>query len=246
MLPPVENICVPSASVPVCCGDEGPASGAGFVHPTSLDVLPDGTVAIFDSGVASNGRFAMVRAVTPDGNFHRVAGRGTAGESGDGGPALAARISAGSSIAGGTDGSILLVEADTNRVRRVTPNGRIETVAGTGARGSGGDGGSALAAQLHGPASISPAADGGYFVAAGGDGHVRRVAPDGAISTVGTVSSRWNIGKSLLRLTGLANGGVAVSDGRTPRVRAVDGSDRMVAISQQAHPHARLDRHRKF
>jgi hypothetical protein len=225
---PVENVCVPAADVGEWCGDGGPADRAGLVHPTSLDVLPDGTVVIFDSGTASEGRFAMVRAVTRDGIIHRVAGTGAAGESGDGGPAVAARIAAESSIAGRLDGSFLLAEADANRVRRVTPDGRIETVAGTGVRGSGGDGGAAVAAQLDAPASISTAPDGGYFLAHGGDGRIRRVAPDGTISTVGAVTPRWQFGESLLRLTALANGNVAVADGRTVRELVPNGTTRIL------------------
>ena len=166
----------------------------------------------------------MVREVTPDGIIQRVAGTGEAGESGDGGPARAARIAMHSTLAGLPDGSFLIAEADASRVRRVTVDGRIETVAGTGARGFSGDGGPAAAARLDQPASVSTTLDGGYVVVDGGDGRIRRIAPDGTISTIGAVKPRNLAGASLLRIAALGDGDVAVTDGRTVRRLTPGGS----------------------
>lgn len=211
--PPVENVCVPASNGAEWCGDGGPARRAGVIHPSSLDVLPDGTVVIFENGTASQGRFAIVRAVTPDGVIHRIAGTGQAGESDGGGRALNARVAADSTIAARPDGSFLIAEREGNRIRQVTPDGRIDTVAGTGARGTSGDGGPARAATLDRPLSVSTTPDGGYVVA-DADGRIRRIAPDGTISTFATVKPRSLGGFPLLTLTAVANGDIVVGNGK--------------------------------
>jgi hypothetical protein len=247
--PPVEGVCIADRYVfAAWCGDGGPARRAGLVHPTALGVLPGGSLVIFDSGTTPQGHFAMVREVTPDGIIRRVAGTGEAGESGDGGPARAARIAMHSTLAGRPDGSFLIAEADSNRVRRVTPDGRIETVAGTGARGFSGEGGPATAARLDRPASVTTTPDGGYLVVDGGDGRIRRIAPDGTISTFGAVKPRNSLGQSLLRIAALTDGDVALTDGKTVRrltpggadatlwtiPRAANGEDSVTAVAQAA------------
>jgi hypothetical protein len=76
------------------------------------------------------------------------------------------------------DGGFLIADAGNNRVRRVSPSGRITTVAGSSAQGSGGDGGAATTAQLNGPEGVAATADGGFLIAAAGNNRVRYVDAD--------------------------------------------------------------------
>jgi RHS repeat-associated protein len=116
----------PWASVPNC-GDGESARNAGFGAPWDLAVGPDGSVYVTESGNES------VRVISPDGIVRRIAGDGTGldGFSGDGGPATSARMSGEGGIELGPDGSIYLHQP--RRIRRISPQGIITTIAGTGA-----------------------------------------------------------------------------------------------------------------
>src|SRR5256885_7203611 len=65
----------------------------------------------------------------------RVAGNGRAGNSGDGGPAIAAQLSFPAGIAADAAGNLYVADRDASVVRKVTLDGTISTVAGTGAAG---------------------------------------------------------------------------------------------------------------
>src|SRR6185437_15870125 len=119
-----------------------------------------------------------------------VAGNGTAGFSGDDGPATQAMLSQPFAVAVASDGSVFIADTDNHRIRRVGPDGIITTVAGNGTSGFSGDGGPALQATL-GPVGVAVAADGTVYVAETeigvstiGNNRVRRIRPDGIITTV--------------------------------------------------------------
>src|SRR5204863_3030518 len=124
-----------------------------------------------------------VRRVGTDGIIATVAGTGAFGSSGDGGPATAARLAAPSGLAVGPDGSLYISDTLNNRIRRVTADGIIRTVVGTGAGGFGGDGGPATSAQLFVPKGIAIAADGRLYIADAANARVRLVGTDGIIRT---------------------------------------------------------------
>ena len=160
---------VAGTAAPGFSGDGGPATSAqlNLVHGVAL--LPDGSMVLADT---SNHR---IRRVSPNGTITTVAGTGTFGFSGDGGPATAAQIAAPRGIASLADGTILFPDSGNHRVRRISPAGVITTVAGTGTPGSLGDGGPASAAQLNLPFGVSPLADGGFLIADAGNSRIRRV-----------------------------------------------------------------------
>jgi streptogramin lyase len=113
-----------------------------------------------------------------------VAGSGPSGDSGDGGLAIEARLSEPSGLAVGPDGSIFIADRANERVRRVDSHtGVIATVAGTGKAGSSGDGGLATAARLRRPERVALGPDGSLFISDTGNHKVRRVTPDGVITT---------------------------------------------------------------
>jgi hypothetical protein len=139
--------------------------------------MPDGGLLIADAAAA------RVRRVSPTGIITTVAGTGTRGISGDGGPATAAQIYDPQGVAAMPDGGFLIADGDYV-VRRVSPTGTITTVAGTGVPGSAGDGGPATAAQLNVPNAVAVTADGGFLIADTGNRRIRRVSPTGIITTV--------------------------------------------------------------
>lgn len=161
-------------------GDGGPANQAGLDGPQDVAVAADGAYYIADF---YNDR---VRKVDPSGTITTIAGKGNAftsnrgGFSGDGGPATDAELHGPDGVAVGPDGSVYIADRLNNRVRRVDPQGIITTIAGNGDSRTAGDGGPATAASLGGPNDLAISADGTIWVAAG---DLRRIAPDGTIST---------------------------------------------------------------
>src|SRR4029079_7218122 len=75
-------------------------------------------------------------------------------------------------------------DSNNHRIRRVSPSGTITTVAGTGQVGFSGDGGRATAADLGLPVDVAATRDGGFLIADYGNNRIRRVLPNGTITTV--------------------------------------------------------------
>lgn len=144
---------------------------------TGVAIGADGSVYFADQSQS------VIRRVT-DGTVVIVAGSGTSGFSGDGGPATAARISAPVGVAIGADGSIYFADTSNHRIRRVSPDGTINTVAGSGTAGYSGDGGPAIAARISRPTGLAVGGDGSVVFADAGNNRIRRVTPDGLINTV--------------------------------------------------------------
>ncbi len=168
-------------------GDGRPASEARLRHPTGLAMGPAGDLFVADTG---NHR---VRAIQPSGLIRTVAGGGDDGFSGDGSSATEAMLSEPAAVAVDAAGTVLIADSANHRIRRVA-SGVIETVAGTGLRGFGGDGGPAGRAALRFPKGISFDGAGNIFVADTGNNRVRRIAADGRISTVMGTGARGREG----------------------------------------------------
>lgn len=201
-------------------GDGGPATAAqlNLVHGVAL--LPDGSMVLADT---SNHRIRRVA----NGVITTIAGTGTFGFSGDGGPAIAAQIAAPRGIATLPDGSILFPDSGNHRVRRISPTGVITTVAGTGTAGFSGDGGPALAAQLNLPFSVSPLPGNAaaFLIADAGNNRIRRVAADGTISTVASQLA------SPHAVAALSDGGFVVADTNANRVVRVSATGAMASVA---------------
>jgi len=122
--------------------------------------------------------------VDKDGALAVVAGTGTCGFSGDGGPAVAAQVDDPNGIAFDSAGNLYFADANNHRIRRIDRNGIITTVAGTGTPGFGGDGGPGTSAQLDHPFGIGMAR-GDLLYIADADNHRVRVLrlSDGVIAT---------------------------------------------------------------
>jgi YD repeat-containing protein len=158
-------------------GDGGPAGAAQLNNPSAVVVAPDGTAYVSET---SGHR---VRRVGPDGIVTTVAGSGSAGSTGDGKPATTARLNFPRQLALGPDGTLYIADSANHRIRRVGPDGTMTTAAGTGTAGSDGDGGPASAAQLNTPFGVAVGPDGGLYIGDTNNHRVRRVAPDGTLTT---------------------------------------------------------------
>jgi len=206
-------------------GDGGPATSAELSYPTSIYVDGSGNIFIADAG---NSR---IRKVTASGNITTVAGNGTAGFSGDGGPATSAALYAPTGVYLDGSGNIFIADVNNNRVRKVTASGNITTVAGNGTHGFSGDGGTATSAELKWPSDIYVDGSGDIFIADGGNNRIREVIASGNITTVagnGTAGFSGDGGLAtaaeLNTPTGLyldGSGNILIADSSNNRIRKV-------------------------
>ena len=158
-------------------GDGGPPLSVSFDRPVAVAVEASGGVLICDSG---NQRVRRVSA----GIVSTVAGNGTAGYSGDGTLATAAELNQPSAVIAAPDGRIYIADTGNRRVRMITADGRISTLAGNGAMGFSGDGQPATSAALSRPRGLALDAAGNLLIVDQNNHRLRCVAPDGTISTL--------------------------------------------------------------
>ncbi len=100
-----------------------------------------------------------------------------------GGPNDRTKLLSAVDVVAAADGTVYVVDGDGCRVWRVGPDGTATVAAGTGTRGFSGDGGPAVAAQLNKPSGVALGPDGSLYIADARNERIRRVAPDGVIST---------------------------------------------------------------
>ena len=170
----------------LCCysGDGGPATAAS-ISAYSL---------AFDSaGYLYIGGYGSVRKVSSGGTITTVAGNGTPGFSGDGGLATNARLSYAYGLAV-SGGNVYLSDTFNYRVRNVSSDGKINTVAGNGTSGYSGDGGLGVNAELGPPYGLVADASGSVYIADSSNYRVRKLAVDGTITTVAGTGSYGNSG----------------------------------------------------
>jgi len=166
---PLGLLCVPYVAVSLL-GDGGPAVAARLSAPTSVTIDDAGNLFIADT------RHYRIRKVDASGLITTVAGDGTEGFSGDGGPATSARLSYPYGVAVDTFGNLFIADVGAQRVRKVGASGTITTVAGNGAYGFSGDGGPAANARLSGPHGVALDTSGNLFIADTFNNRVRKVA----------------------------------------------------------------------
>lgn len=157
-------------------GDGCPATNAMVSAVTGMAVDAAGNLYFCDSG---NFR---IRQVSPSGVINTIAGNGTPGYSGDGGPATQATLLPPTSVAVDGSGNIYFTDPLNFRVREISAQGTITTIAGNGKQGYGGDGGIAISEGLSYPVGVAVGSGNVYI--SDGIGNIREVTPDGAISTI--------------------------------------------------------------
>jgi sugar lactone lactonase YvrE len=118
------------------------------------------------------------------GTITTLAGTGTPGYTGDGGPAAKAQLGAPSCVAVDAAGDVFIGDSEKNVVREVNASGTISTYAGTGTAGYSGDGGPATAAELYAPTACAVDSAGDLYVADDANNVVRKIDTKGVITTV--------------------------------------------------------------
>jgi hypothetical protein len=217
-------------------GDGGPATKAWLNYPSGVAVDSEGNLAIADS---QNNRVRFVPAVSGTyfgramtaGDIYTVAGDGTAGYSGDGGPASKAELKDPTGVAVDSHGNLVIADASNNRVRfvpdvsgtyfgRATTDGDIYTVAGDGTGGYSGDGGPASKAELNYPPGVAIDSHGNLAVADRLNQRVRFVP---AVS--GTYFGRAMTGGDIYTVAGNGTGGYSGDGGPATTAELRNPSD---------------------
>ena len=196
---------------------DGAAESARFDTPSGLAIDAAGALYVADTGNNA------VRRVDPDGRVTTVAGDGVAGYAD--GPGAQARFNGPMAVAVDPAGRVIVADAYNDRIRAISADGRVTTVAGTGARGA--DDGEASAARFDTPSGVAVDAGGVIYVADSGNGALRAIGP-GGVATIATA-------EPLVRPAGVAiaaSGHVYLTDDRGRVLeRSPDGSSRLIAGS---------------
>ncbi len=220
-------------------GDDGKATEARLKIPAGLTFDKKGNLYIADR---NNHR---IRKVDTRGIITTVAGNGTAGFSGDGGKATQAQLSLPSGVVVDDKGNIYISDRSNDRVRVVDNKGIITTFAGNGVDGYKGDLGPATQAQLSKPFGLALDKKGNLYIADRVSNRVRKVNPQGIITTVAGDGGFFFMGDngpayraSLAGPTGIVvdkNGILYIADRNNNRIRSVDtqGMIRTVAGTGQ-------------
>lgn len=205
-------------------GDGGPATAASLFQPWDVALDGSGNLYIADA------RNYRIRKVSPAGIISTVAG-GSIGFSGDGGPATRASLNFPQGVAVDPTGQLYIADTNNGRIRKVSSDGTISTMAGVGLVNFSGDGGPATSASLSQPLSVAVDSAGNLYIADWFNHRIRKVSPTGIISTVaGTGVAGFSgdggpaVSASLNEPQGVAldaAGNVYFADGADQRVRKI-------------------------
>lgn len=168
-------------------GDGGPATAASFKNIRYVACDNAGNVYISDTWNS------VIRKVNAAGVVRNYAGNHTMKYSGDGGAATAAGIYFPVGIAIAADGSLYIADNHNHVIRKVGSDGTITTVAGTGSKGSSGDGGAATAAQLTHPTSIALDGSDKLYVAEFANNLVRVITVPAEVKTATNATAELNV-----------------------------------------------------
>jgi sugar lactone lactonase YvrE len=206
-----------------------------LIYPNGLAVDRDGQVVISDLG-----NHSIVRR-DAQGRLTKIAGTGKPGFTGDGGPAVDARLNAPFDVLVLRDEQAILI-ADTynHRIRRIDREGRITTIAGNGKSALAGDGGPAAEASLQLPQGIAVDSAGNLYIADTFNHVIRRVDSAGMITTVagsegGLAGDGELATKAQLNLPMAvavdAEGCIYISDAGNSRIRRVNTDGKIETVA---------------
>jgi serine/threonine-protein kinase len=199
-------------------GSEGFADGAGaaaqFNVPVGVAVDGEGNIIITDTG---NQR---VRKITPDGTVSTLAGSGMQGFADCAG--AAAQFNGPWGVAVDGEGSIIIADRRNHRVRKLTRDGTVSTLAGSGRAGFAD--GAGAAAQFRYPYGVAVHGEGSFIITDHGNHRVRKITRDGTVSTLAGSG-----------MQGFADGAGAAAQFNYPRGVAVDGEGSFIIADTGNH-----------
>ena len=173
---------------------DGDRVGAAFSLPGAIAMLRDGALVVADEGnglirrvdpVAGGSRAgfpAVARAEWLSAKVERFTGRPGDAHGYRDGPAASAQFDGPWGMALDASGNVIVADCGNHAIRRIAPDGTVTTIAG--GNGEGVRDGPATTAQFAGPKDVAVHADGSIYVADSASNRIRRIAPDGAVTTV--------------------------------------------------------------
>jgi uncharacterized protein (TIGR03437 family) len=182
---------VPGKGLESSPGDGGLATNAAVYAPDGITVTPDGgTIYIAETGPNPQQSHQRIRKVAPDGIITTIAGTGSRGFSGDGGPASSAKVDWPWDIHMDATGALYFVDAGNYRIRRIGTDGVITTVAGSGKSGMAPDGNPATSTDME-PRILTLASDGTVYFSdlASNTVRVRKFTLNGTVTTVAGIGA---------------------------------------------------------
>lgn len=217
---------IAGTGAPGFSGDGGPAMQARFGTLSALAVDMAGNIYLSDI------THHRVRRIDPSGIITTIAGTGIAGFNGDDRPATTAQLATPAGLAIDAVGRLYIADLGNHRIRRVDADGIITTIAGNGVRDFSGDGGLAVAASLSYPSDVAFDGLGNIFITDVGNYRVRKIDPDGIITTVAGNGQRGFAG----------DGGPALDASfREPARVSVTALNELLVVDRFSHRLRRID-----
>ena len=226
----VAGTCTPGYS-----GDGGLATDAQLFTPFGIAIDNANNLYIADYG---NNR---IRRVGPTGIITTVAGNGSAGYTGDGGPAQTAALDEPLAVTAATDGTLYIADSGNSVVRKVSTAGVITTIAGNGRPGYSADETMAVNAQLNYPSGVFMDASGSLYIAEAGNARICKISPTGVITTTVGVTVPGYSGDGgpateaaldwPTALTGDSNGNIYLADSMNSRVRKITPAGTILTVA---------------
>jgi uncharacterized protein (TIGR03437 family) len=171
----------------------------------------------------------VVRKVSPSGDVSTAAGTGSAGFSGDGNAAASAQLNAPQAVAVDAAGNLYIADTGNRRIRKVTTDGRISTIAGNGLPGFSGDGGPATLAQIGAAAGVAVDTAGNVYVS-DGTSRVRKVNAVGFIFTIAGNGTQGYSGDGGSATVAQLNGPTALAVDAAGNVYVADTQNNAVRV----------------
>jgi len=212
-------------------GDGGPATAAQLDSPQGL-ALDTASRGLY---IADTHNHRIRRIDLTSGIIVTVAGSAAPGFDGDNGPATSAHLNQPTALAVDSDGALYIADTQNHRIRKITLDGKITTIAGIGTQGFSGDGGPATAAALDSPIGIALDSGKNLYIADTHNNCIRKIssttgiittiAGTGALGYSGDSSRATNANMALPRgLTVDAAGNVYLADTENHRIRRIDAA----------------------